>query len=119
VRRNLFAWKHEQVGNLEAKIHSFCAIPQLLSFLQHFIVFAEKDEELNKYILRQHQTTAVAAVVERCLCHDRTRALIWYTQGSGKTFTMIHKFQAMPADLNSRSNIDVLIDSSHPNFRPS
>jgi type I site-specific restriction-modification system R (restriction) subunit len=45
--------------------------------------------------------------------------LIWHTQGSGKTFTMIHKFQAMPADLNSRSNIDVLIDSSHPNFRPS
>jgi len=89
VRRNLFAWKHEELGNLEAKIRSFCAIPQLLSFLQHYIVFAEKDEELNKYILRQHQTTAVAAVVERCLCPDRTRALIWHTQGSGKTFTMI------------------------------
>ncbi|MFN9619742.1 MAG: type I restriction endonuclease [Synechococcaceae cyanobacterium] len=44
VRRNLFAWKHEQLGNLEAKIHSFFAIPQLLAFLQHYIVFAEKDE---------------------------------------------------------------------------
>lgn len=180
MRRNLFAWKHEQVGNLEAKIHSFCAIPQLLSFLQHYIVFAEKDEELNKYILRQHQTTAVAAVVERCLCPDRSRALIWHTQGSGKTFTMIkaaellfrhpgadkptvllmidrneledqmlknlaalglgtiehassiarlnqllaadyrgiivtmiHKFRDMPADLNCRSNIYVLIDEAH------
>jgi type I restriction enzyme R subunit len=89
VGRNLFNWKHQQVGQLEAKISSFCAIPQVLAFLQHYIIFAEKDEELNKYILRQHQTTAVEAVVERVLCPSRTRGLIWHTQGSGKTFTMI------------------------------
>ena len=180
VRRNLFNWKHQQVGQLEAKISSFCAIPQLLAFLQHYIIFAEKDEELNKYILRQHQTTAVEAVVERALCPSRTRGLIWHTQGSGKTFTMIkaaelifrhiaadkptvllmidrneledqmlknlaalglanvehassidrlnqllgndyrgiiitmiHKFRDMPADINTRPNIYVLIDEAH------
>jgi type I restriction enzyme, R subunit len=180
VRRNLFSWKHEQIGQLEAKIQSFCAIPQLLAFLQHYIVFAEKDEELNKYILRQHQTAAVEAVIERALCPSRTRGLIWHTQGSGKTFTMIkaaellfrlpaadkptmllmidrneledqmlknlsalglgnvehassiarlnqllasdyrgiivtmiHKFRDMPADLNTRTNIYVLIDEAH------
>ena len=180
VRRNLFSWKHEQIGQLEAKIQSFCAIPQLLGFLQHYIVFAEKDEELNKYILRQHQTAAVEAVLERALCPTRTRGLIWHTQGSGKTFTMIkaaellfrlpaadkptvllmidrneledqmlknlsalglgnvehassiarlnqllasdyrgiivtmiHKFRDMPADLNRRPNIYVLIDEAH------
>ena len=26
VRRNIFNWKHEEVGNLEAKVKSFCAI---------------------------------------------------------------------------------------------
>ena len=180
VRRNLFNWKHEQVGQLEAKIKSFCAIPQLLDFLQHYIVFAEKDEELNKYILRQHQTAAVDASVARALDPHRRRGLIWHTQGSGKTFTMIkaaerlfrapeadkptvllmidrneledqmlknlaalglgnlehassiarlnqllrddyrgiivtmiHKFRDMPADLNTRSNIYVLIDEAH------
>ena len=180
VRRNLFNWKHQQVGQLEAKISSFCAIPQLLAFLQHYIIFAEKDEELNKYILRQHQTAAVEAVVERALCPRRTRGLIWHTQGSGKTFTMIkaaelifrhlaadkptvllmidrneledqmlknlaalglanvehassidrlnqllrndyrgiiitmiHKFRDMPADINTRPNIYVLIDEAH------
>ncbi|MEX2607669.1 MAG: type I restriction endonuclease, partial [Kiritimatiellia bacterium] len=45
-------------GKLEARIKSFCAIPQVLAFLKDYIVFAEKDEELNKYILRQHQTGA-------------------------------------------------------------
>ena len=180
VRRNIFNWKHEEVGKLEAKVKSFCAIPQVLAFLKDYIVFAEKDEELNKYILRQHQTGAVEASVERALASDRSRGLVWHTQGSGKTFTMIkaaellfrapkadkptvllmidrneledqmlknlaalglgnlehagsiarlnrllrddyrgiivtmiHKFRDMPANLNMRSNIYVLIDEAH------
>ena len=180
VRRNIFNWKDEAVGKLEAKVKSFCAIPQVLAFLKDYIVFAEKDEELNKYILHQHQTGAVEASVERALAPDRTRGLVWHTQGSGKTFTMIkaaellfrapqadkptvllmidrneledqmlknlaalglgnlehagsiarlnrllrddyrgiivtmiHKFRDMPANLNMRSNIYVLIDEAH------
>ena len=180
VRRNIFNWKDEEVGKLEAKVKSFCAIPQVLGFLKDYIVFAEKDEELNKYILRQHQTGAVERVVDRALDAGRTRGLVWHTQGSGKTFTMIkaaemlfrapeadkptvllmidrneledqmlknlaalglgnlehassirrlnkllrddyrgiivtmiHKFRDMPANLNSRANIYVLIDEAH------
>ena len=180
VRRNIFNWKDEEVGKLEAKVKSFCAIPQVLAFLKDYIVFAEKDEELNKYILRQHQTGAVEVAVSRALDPKRTRGLVWHTQGSGKTFTMIkaaerlflareadkptvllmidrneledqmlknlaalglgnlehassiarlnkllrddyrgiivtmiHKFRDMPADLNKRSNIYVLIDEAH------
>jgi type I restriction enzyme R subunit len=180
VRRNIFNWKHEEIGKLEAKVKSFCAIPQVLAFLKDYIVFAEKDEELNKYILRQHQSGAVEATVGRALDPRRRRGLVWHTQGSGKTFTMIktaerlfrapeadkptvllmidrneledqmlknlaalglgnlehassiarlnqllrddyrgiivtmiHKFRDMPADLNTRSNIYVLIDEAH------
>jgi type I restriction enzyme R subunit len=89
VRRNIFNWKAEELGQLESKVKSFCAIPQVLAFLKDYIVFAEKDEELSKYILRQHQTGAVEATVSRALDPKRTRGLIWHTQGSGKTFTMI------------------------------
>ena len=180
VRRNIFNWKDDAVGNLEAKVKSFCAIPQVLAFLKDYIVFAEKDEELHKYILRRHQTGAVEATVGRALDPRRTRGLVWHTQGSGKTFTMIkaaerlfraaeaekptillmidrneledqmlknlaalglgnlehadsiarlnkllkddyrgiivtmiHKFRDMPTDLNTRSNIYVLIDEAH------
>ena len=180
VRRNIFNWKDAEVGKLEAKVRSFCAIPQVLAFLKDYIVFAEKDEELNKYILRQHQTDAVEATVSRALDSVRTRGLVWHTQGSGKTFTMIkaaeklfrapeadkptvllmidrneledqmlknlaalglgnlehassiarlnqllrddyrgiivtmiHKFRDMPANLNTRKNIYVLIDEAH------
>ena len=102
VRRNIFHWKDEQVGQLEAKIKSFCAIPHVLELLQQFIVFAEKDEDLQKYILRQHQAAAVRQVVERCLDVQKSRGLVWHTQGSGKTFTMIKAaellFKAPEAD---------------------
>jgi type I restriction enzyme R subunit len=89
VRRNLFNWKHEEAGNLEAKVKSFCAVPHILRLLKDFILFAEKEEELQKVILRQHQTAAVDKVVARALDPQRTRGLVWHTQGSGKTYTMI------------------------------
>jgi type I restriction enzyme R subunit len=180
VRRNLFNWKHEETGNLEAKVKSFCAVPHLLRFLKDFILFAEKEEELQKFILRQHQAAAVDKVVARALDSKRTRGLVWHTQGSGKTYTMIvaaqllfrapqadkptilllidrneledqmlknlasvglgnvghahsivelnrllkadyrgiivttiHKFRDMPANINLRQNIFVLIDEAH------
>jgi type I restriction enzyme R subunit len=89
MRRNIFNWKHEEVGNLEAKVKSFCDVTHLLRFLKDFIIFAEKEEELQKVILRQHQTTAVDKVVARALDPKRSRGLVWHTQGSGKTYTMI------------------------------
>jgi len=188
VKRNIFNWKEEEVhgelvesiGNLEAKIKSFCSKQNILDFIGKYIIFAEANEELNKYILRQHQKTAVEKVVERALDETKTRGLVWHTQGSGKTYTMIkaaellfkapesekptillmidrneledqllknltsvgvnnvkqaehitdlqkllkndyrgiivsmiHKFRDMPANINIRKNIYVLIDEAH------
>lgn len=89
VRRNIFNWKHTEAGNLEAKVKSFCAVPQVLRMLKDFILFAEKEEELQKFILRQHQMKGVDKVVARALDPKRSRGLVWHTQGSGKTYTMI------------------------------
>lgn len=180
VRRNLFHWKHEQVGQLEAKVKSFFDISSVLKLLKDYILFAEKDEELQKFVLQQHQTMAVERAVARAHNPVKRRGLVWHTQGSGKTFTMlktaellfkapesdkptilllidrneledqlmknlaalgmdnverahsivrlnqllrqdhrgiivstIHKFRDMPADLNPRRNIYVLVDEAH------
>jgi type I restriction enzyme R subunit len=85
VRRNIFNWKDEQIGQLEAKIKSFCQPDYVLKLLQNYILFAEKEETLQKFILRQHQTTAVENVIQRCHDPHRTKGLVWHTQGSGKT----------------------------------
>lgn len=88
-RKNLFNWKEEEIGNLESKIKTFFSIDRILSYIKSYIVFAEKDEELNKYILRQHQVEAVEKVIQRALDDAKKRGLVWHTQGSGKTFTII------------------------------
>ena len=100
IRRNIFRWKHEEIGNLEAKVKSFCAVPHLLRLLKDFILFAEKEEELQKLILRQHQAVAVDRVVERALDAKLVRGLVWHTQGSGKTYTMIKAAELLGVNCN-------------------
>ena len=111
VRRNIFNWKDEEVGNLEAKIKSYCDISHILQLLKDYIVFAEKEEELGKYILRQHQARAVEAVVERSLDFQKTRGLVWHTQGSGKTYTMIKSAELLfKAPETNKPTVILLID---------
>lgn len=88
-RKNVFNWKDEEKGNFERKVKRFFARERFLRFLESWIVFYKKDDELRKIVLRQHQTRAVEKVVERALDPEKRRGLVWHTQGSGKTFTMI------------------------------
>jgi type I restriction enzyme, R subunit len=179
-RKNLFNWKDEQPGNYEKKVKVFFNRERILRLIKDYILFVKKDDDLKKFILRQHQTRAVEKVVERALDKDKRRGLVWHTQGSGKTFTMItaaeqlihqpelekptvlmlvdrneletqlfqnlaaygfgglvvaerkthlrdllksghrglivtmiHKFEGMPADINTAGNIIILIDEAH------
>lgn len=48
-----------------------------------------QDGEIRKSILRQHQRRAIEAIMQRCLDQQKTRGLVWHTQGSGKTFTLL------------------------------
>jgi type I restriction enzyme R subunit len=70
-------------------VRAFFKKPHFLLLLREWILFYVKDDVLCKTVLRQHQTRAVARVVERCLDPHKTRGLVWHTQGSGKTFTML------------------------------
>jgi len=71
------------------QVKSFFHRRRFMMLLKEWIVFFMKDDELRKTVLRQHQTRAATKVVERCLDPEKTRGLVWHTQGSGKTFTMI------------------------------
>ena len=88
-RKNLFNWNDECEGAYEDKIKTFFNHNNFLKLLGDYIIFLTKDDELTKVILRQHQTRAVEKVVERVQESGKKRGLIWHTQGSGKTLTMI------------------------------
>jgi len=88
-RKNLFNWRDEEPGNYEKKVKVFFKRCRFLTMLKEWILFFYKEDELQKTVLRQHQTRAVDSTLSRCADESRTTGLIWHTQGSGKTFTMI------------------------------
>ena len=96
-RKNLFNWKTDEaplirgVGglNYEQKVKTFFNRDRFLKVLQQSIIFQSKDDQLTKIVLRQHQTRAVEKVIERVHDPNKRRGLVWHTQGSGKTLTMI------------------------------
>ena len=178
--KDLFNWRDEQAGDFETLVKTFIAPSRVLRVLTEFILFVRRDGELSKVVLRPHQMRAVERVIQRARDPHKRRGLIWHTQGSGKTYTMItvarrliqdpvfdnptvlmlvdrneleqqlftnleavgfghaevaqtkrhlqdllrsdrrgiivstiHKFEGMPANICTRSNVYVLVDEAH------
>lgn len=88
-RKGLFNWRDEQAGDFETLVKTFVAPRRVLRVVSDFILFTRKDEELSKAVLRPHQMRAVERTVHRAKDPRKHRGLIWHTQGSGKTYTMI------------------------------
>lgn len=88
-RKNIFNWREVVSGNYEQKIKNFFDRRSFLRLLRDYILFLSRDDELTKVILRQHQIRAVEKVVQRIQEGVKQHGLIWHTQGSGKTLTMI------------------------------
>lgn len=88
-RRNLHRWKTEGGVSLEKLTKDFFIKDKVLRIIEDYTVFFVKDEELCKFILDQHQMRAVEKVVDRVGENKIDSGLIWHTQGSGKTLTMI------------------------------
>jgi type I restriction enzyme R subunit len=178
----LFNWRDEAVAadDFESLCKTFIAPRRVLRVLTDFILFTRKDDELSKVVLRPHQMRGAERCVARARDKKKKRGLIWHTQGSGKTYTMIvtaklliqdpffenptvillvdrneleaqlfgnleavgfghaevahtkdhlwrllksdrrglivsmiHKFDEMPANINTRSNVFVLVDEAH------
>jgi len=178
--KSLFNWKEDVQGDFETLAKTFFDRKRVIRILHDFILFTRQDDELKKVVLRPHQMRAVNRLVERAQSKDKKRGLIWHTQGSGKTYTMIvtaqriienpvfenptivmlidrneletqlsgnidslgikqvevakskqhlrellshdtrglivtmiHKFEEIPEDINTRENVFVLVDEAH------
>ncbi len=88
-RKGLSNWKDEEPGSYERKVKRFFARERFLQMLRDWIVFFTRDDELRKVMLHQHQTRGVEKALDRTLDPQRRRGLVWHTQGSGKTLTMM------------------------------
>lgn len=92
--KSLFNWREElglesSVYSFERLVKSFLDRERVIKLVTDYILFTRQDDELKKVVLRPHQTRAVEKIIERTVDKDKRRGLIWHTQGSGKTYTMI------------------------------
>lgn len=89
------AWPREQADfeNEPMRLGLWALLdkPRLLDLLAHFVVF-EKDGERGtsvKKICRYQQFRAVNKIVARVVEGKHRQGLVWHTQGSGKSLTMV------------------------------
>ena len=88
-RRFAARWKQKPEESYRFAVQSFFEPTDFLRTLRDWILFYVEDGETRKSVLRQHQRRAVDRIVERCAAPGRRRGLVWHTQGSGKTFTLL------------------------------
>ncbi|GAB6184463.1 type I restriction endonuclease [Thermodesulfovibrio hydrogeniphilus] len=88
--KNLLNWKTEiRTHSFEELVKTFFDNKKVVDTILSYILFTRQDDELKKVVLRPHQMRAIGKIVDRASDKIKKRGLIWHTQGSGKTYTMI------------------------------
>lgn len=96
----LYRWKAKNGHRLENLAKTLLNPEQVLRILRDYLIFFRTDDQTQKFILRPHQMRTVEYIVQRVLENigktpttlldvPKKSGLIWHTQGSGKTLTMI------------------------------
>lgn len=109
TRRDMARWKQTRDETYRFAVQAFFERTDFLRTLQHWILFYVQDSETRKSILRQHQRRAINAVVARCADPAKTRGLVWHTQGSGKTFTLLTAAKLILEDKTRFHNATVIL----------
>ena len=102
--------------NLAKGLWSLLEPSRLLDLIAHYIVFEQTEDGTIKKMCRYQQFRAVNRIVERVLEGKHRQGLIWHTQGSGKSLTMVFAalklktHRTIQSDVLTNPNILVLTD---------
>jgi len=87
--KDTYNYREQQEGGYKRLIESFFDRQRTIKLILDYVQFLYKDNQLQKIILKPHQIRAVEKMIQRAEEEGKYRGLIWHTQGSGKTLTMI------------------------------
>lgn len=94
-------WPHsiDEFDEMKVSLYGLFDRANMLDFIRHFIVFVTRDGKTDKVVVRYQQYLAVRDILSRAtdlsLPPEKRRGLIWHTQGSGKTLTMIYAARSL------------------------
>ncbi|GAG16152.1 unnamed protein product, partial [marine sediment metagenome] len=85
-----YTWKANRLNHgLERLSKTLFDRELILNILRDYLIFFRTDDQTQKFILRPHQMRSAERIVHRVASREADTGLIWHTQGSGKTLTMI------------------------------
>lgn len=99
----------ESLSSQETLVAGMLRPEHLLDLVRHFTLFMQQGSQTIKVVARYQQFRAVQKAIDRLGTaktrqedgeHDRRGGIIWHTQGSGKSLTMVflvRKLRTMPA----------------------
>ena len=108
-RRFMARWKERPEESYRFAVQSFFEPTEFLRTLRDWILFHVEEGETKKSVLRQHQRRAVDRLLARCAEPAKRRGLIWHTQGSGKTFTLLTAARLILERKESFENATVIV----------
>jgi type I restriction enzyme R subunit len=119
----------EQLSEQEKLIAGMLQPATLLDIVRHFTLFLEIGGRTIKAVCRYQQFRAVQLATQRLLTgktrtqdgeHDRLGGIVWHTQGSGKSLTMvflIRKMRSIPSCAASRWWLSLTGETSRSSSR--
>ena len=108
-RRSMARWKQRRDESYRFAVQAFFEPNEFLRTLQQWILFYVEDGETRKSVLRQHQRIAIDKIIQRCEDSAKRRGLVWHTQGSGKTFTLLTAARLILEDKERFRNATVIL----------
>jgi type I restriction enzyme R subunit len=109
TRRGIARWKQTPDESYRFAVQAFFEPTDFLRTLRDWILFYVEDGETKKSVLREHQRRAIDKIIGRCADAAKTRGLIWHTQGSGKTFTLLTAARLILEDRDRFNNATVVL----------
>ncbi|UPM42058.1 type I restriction endonuclease subunit R [Halocatena salina] len=80
----------DTVNEMKQAVNALCAPDTVLDLLKNFVFYERRSGGDAKIIPRYMQYNTVNAILDRVRTGEHKRGLIWHTQGSGKSFTMLY-----------------------------
>jgi len=81
--------KPADAGEMETVLLGVCEPAILVDLAAHYVVFETRDGIAHKKLARYQQYRAAEKIVRRVVDGTLDRGIIWHTQGSGKSLTMV------------------------------
>ena len=87
---NVDADQSDDGNPMQQAVTALCNPDTILDLLKHFVFFERRAGGDAKIVPRYMQYYAVNRILDRVREGEHDRGLIWHTQGSGKSFTMLY-----------------------------